>query len=763
MQGIDSDLIRGHIDTIILNILAEGDRYGYEICKEVEVKSNGTYELKQPTLYSCLKRLEDKGLISSYWEDSDIGGKRHYYKLTDQGQEAFKQNQEDWLRSRRIIDSLISTESGDDKTSIPSSDTLSVDEDEKVETAGEEPDNTETGLIFDEIDKEVEEQDNGHISDDQEMQYLTNNEAEPEDAGFDKVEENDSLPFDDEDYSEYCPHLVKNDAQNDEDNLVSQAENAVSDEENQEENDDILALLGHYHQQEQSQNAEPNENDESSDDLNDTNNSDENEEKPLRQEDEFLAKFTTGKYSEYNPDAKDYASALEESTVSDAEFEEEQKTQDLVTAAEEFNDENEFGEQTFEESGNSFFNTRSNDEETAKEPEIVYDKAEENDLEQKDETEPETDSNHDNEELPNDDNTGLYSDITYFNLNKPQYDDISEAKGDNLLEGFASKYDAEIPNYLASENKDEDDEIALDFSQERPAPSFTVFDGTTPQQENDEEDNETIMPEIDEEADQSTFVEEQEDQGENLAKTKEYDNKVDLTSVYDKSSTINPYYTDVNAKEKLSSLASVSINPALLQDNAPNPLPSNTVEETAKAPQDISNLKLTFENEGIAVRPYERQVKEPTSAKTFIETNRIKMIRNWITFFIEMVLLGITMLITSGYSFNPDTFQGRYAYYLCAFGVFLIIGIFSTIRYWLNPYKKVVAKYAPRLSHLFAIIFTVQFYLIIYCINLQFGFYSFAQTNYNHLNWIVPCVACLAPIISSIVYEILYKSKNFHV
>ena len=76
MSGIDSDLIRGHIDTIILKILFEGDKYGYEICKEVEEKSNGSYELKQPTLYSCLKRLENQGLISSYWEDSDIGGKR---------------------------------------------------------------------------------------------------------------------------------------------------------------------------------------------------------------------------------------------------------------------------------------------------------------------------------------------------------------------------------------------------------------------------------------------------------------------------------------------------------------------------------------------------------------------------------------------------------------------------------------------------------------------------------------------------------------
>ncbi len=109
MQGIDSDLIRGHIDTIILKILYEGDRYGLEIMKEVEEKSNGAYEMKQPTLYSCLKRLETQGLISSYWEDSDIGGKRHYYKLTEAGREAYQANYDDWMRSRKIIDNLISS------------------------------------------------------------------------------------------------------------------------------------------------------------------------------------------------------------------------------------------------------------------------------------------------------------------------------------------------------------------------------------------------------------------------------------------------------------------------------------------------------------------------------------------------------------------------------------------------------------------------------------------------------------------------------
>ena len=108
MSNIDSDLIRGNIDTIILKTMLENDMYGLDIIKEVETRSNGTYVLKQPTLYSCLKRLENQELISSYWLDSDIGGRRHYYKLTEKGRETLVKKQEEWAKSKFIIDNLLS-------------------------------------------------------------------------------------------------------------------------------------------------------------------------------------------------------------------------------------------------------------------------------------------------------------------------------------------------------------------------------------------------------------------------------------------------------------------------------------------------------------------------------------------------------------------------------------------------------------------------------------------------------------------------------
>ena len=105
---IQSDLIRGHINTIILKALFDGDRYGYDIVREIEQKSSGQYKLKQPTLYSCLKRLEIQGFIRSYWGAKSNGGRRKYFTLTDMGRELFIKNQHEWEYSRTVIDKLIS-------------------------------------------------------------------------------------------------------------------------------------------------------------------------------------------------------------------------------------------------------------------------------------------------------------------------------------------------------------------------------------------------------------------------------------------------------------------------------------------------------------------------------------------------------------------------------------------------------------------------------------------------------------------------------
>ena len=107
--SIASDLIRGHTDTIILANLINGDSYGYRINKSIQEKTDGKYELKEATLYTAFRRLEQNGCIRSYWGDENIGARRRYYSITPLGRETYSSLAKDWENAKRLIDRLIQT------------------------------------------------------------------------------------------------------------------------------------------------------------------------------------------------------------------------------------------------------------------------------------------------------------------------------------------------------------------------------------------------------------------------------------------------------------------------------------------------------------------------------------------------------------------------------------------------------------------------------------------------------------------------------
>ncbi|HEY4160678.1 MAG TPA: PadR family transcriptional regulator [Candidatus Saccharimonadales bacterium] len=106
-HSLSSDLLRGHTDTIILGLLMDGDKYGYEITKLVFERSEHAYELKEATMYSSLKRLEKDGYIESYWGSETQGGRRRYYRITPGGRELYKSNKRNWDQAKRILDTLL--------------------------------------------------------------------------------------------------------------------------------------------------------------------------------------------------------------------------------------------------------------------------------------------------------------------------------------------------------------------------------------------------------------------------------------------------------------------------------------------------------------------------------------------------------------------------------------------------------------------------------------------------------------------------------
>lgn len=109
-MSIAGDLIRGHTDAIILARLLQADSYGYEINKIISTLSSGRFELKEATLYTAFKRLEELGYIASYWGDSGAGARRRYYTITPAGREACHRLLLEWRETKEIMDKLLRTE-----------------------------------------------------------------------------------------------------------------------------------------------------------------------------------------------------------------------------------------------------------------------------------------------------------------------------------------------------------------------------------------------------------------------------------------------------------------------------------------------------------------------------------------------------------------------------------------------------------------------------------------------------------------------------
>lgn len=110
-MSIAADLIRGHTDTIILAQLLGGDSYGYKINKAILEHTNSSYELKEATLYTAFRRLEEAGFINSYWGDENTGARRRYYTITQSGRDEYKRLKTDWESAKAIIDGLINVNS----------------------------------------------------------------------------------------------------------------------------------------------------------------------------------------------------------------------------------------------------------------------------------------------------------------------------------------------------------------------------------------------------------------------------------------------------------------------------------------------------------------------------------------------------------------------------------------------------------------------------------------------------------------------------
>lgn len=107
----DKGLVGGSTVLLVLSLLEETDRYGYEIIKELELRSEDAFRLKEGSLYPVLHKLENNGYVESYKEKGDRGRERKYYKITKKGTKQLSKEKEKWKMFTLSVNKVIGGES----------------------------------------------------------------------------------------------------------------------------------------------------------------------------------------------------------------------------------------------------------------------------------------------------------------------------------------------------------------------------------------------------------------------------------------------------------------------------------------------------------------------------------------------------------------------------------------------------------------------------------------------------------------------------
>src|SRR5215468_5929176 len=108
MQG---EMLKGHLDLIVLAALSAGPAHGYAVIEEIRRKSGQAFDLPEGTIYPALHRLEQAGLLVSHWETAESGRRRRIYSLTRRGSHALAERRAVWQRFSDAIGGLLGAES----------------------------------------------------------------------------------------------------------------------------------------------------------------------------------------------------------------------------------------------------------------------------------------------------------------------------------------------------------------------------------------------------------------------------------------------------------------------------------------------------------------------------------------------------------------------------------------------------------------------------------------------------------------------------
>ncbi len=110
MDPLNTDVIQGTLDMIILKTLSWAPLHGYGIAQRIEDVSGNVFKVNPGSLLTALKRLERSGLLDSAWKKTDNSRRAKYYSLTPAGQDRLEADRRDWERRSGAVTRLLAAE-----------------------------------------------------------------------------------------------------------------------------------------------------------------------------------------------------------------------------------------------------------------------------------------------------------------------------------------------------------------------------------------------------------------------------------------------------------------------------------------------------------------------------------------------------------------------------------------------------------------------------------------------------------------------------
>jgi PadR family transcriptional regulator PadR len=106
----DREWKKGSAELLILSLLEQQPRHGYDLCKLIEARSGGALKFHVTTLYPLLYRLEARGLVQGKWVEKAEQRRRRHYSLTAEGRKALRQQKQSWREFVAAISLIVEPE-----------------------------------------------------------------------------------------------------------------------------------------------------------------------------------------------------------------------------------------------------------------------------------------------------------------------------------------------------------------------------------------------------------------------------------------------------------------------------------------------------------------------------------------------------------------------------------------------------------------------------------------------------------------------------